>query len=226
MRRPLGALARFVVTRVGWHGVGIVLSLAIIAIALTTLFHLLRDVDLDKVWVALEATPASAIVVAAALILAAYLTLTCYDFFALRTIGRAHVPYRIAALAAFTSYSIGHNIGATVFTGGAIRYRIYSAWGLSVVDVAKMAFVTGLTFWLGNFFVLGSCLAVRPGVASAINLLPPEVNRAIGLVMLLLIAAYVTWVVRSPRQIGRANWCVVLPGPRLTMVQIAIGVAD
>ena len=60
------------------------------------------------------------------------------------------MPYRIAALASFTSYTIGHNLGATVFTGGVVRFRIYSAWGLGIVDVAKIAFVTGLTFWLGN----------------------------------------------------------------------------
>ncbi len=61
----------------------------------------------------------------------AFFTLTFYDFFALRTIGKTHVPYRIAALSSFTSYTIGHNIGATVFTGGAIRFRIYSDYGLT-----------------------------------------------------------------------------------------------
>ena len=59
-----------------------------------------------------------------------FVTLTFYDFFALRTIGRDAVPYRVAAIASFTSYTIGHNLGATVFTAGAIRFRIYSAWGL------------------------------------------------------------------------------------------------
>src|SRR5438046_10314360 len=86
---------------------------------------------------------------------AGYLTLTLYDLFALRTIGRADIPYRIAALAGFTSYSVGHNVGASVLTGGAVRYRIYSNWGLTGVDVAKVCFVAGLTFWLGNAAVLG-----------------------------------------------------------------------
>ena len=70
----------------------------------------------------------------------AFCTLTFYDFFALRTIGKKHVPYRIAALSSFTSYTIGHNIGATVFTGGAIRFRIYSDYGLTAIDVAKICF--------------------------------------------------------------------------------------
>ena len=91
------------------------------------------------------------------------------------------MPYRVAALASFTSYTIGHNLGATVFTAGAIRFRIYSAWGLGIIDVAKIAFVTGLTFWLGNAFVLGFGMSCAPEAASAVNQLPPWINRAIAL---------------------------------------------
>ena len=108
-----------------------------------------------------------------------YFTLTFYDLFALRTIGRRDVPYRVAALAGFTSYSVGHNVGASVFTGGAVRYRIYSAWGLSAVEVAKICFVAGLTFWLGNATVLGLGIAYAPQAASAINQLPPWLNRGL-----------------------------------------------
>ena len=94
-------------------------------------------------------------------------------------IGKKHVPYRIAALSSFTSYSIGHNIGATVFTGGAIRFRIYSDYGLSAVDVAKICFLSGLTFWLGNTFVLGIGMAWQPSAASSMDQLPAAINRLI-----------------------------------------------
>ena len=113
---------------------------------------------------------------------AGYFTLTFYDLFALRTIGRGDVPYRVAALAGFTSYSVGHNVGASVFTGGAVRYRIYSAWGLSAIDVAKICFVAGLTFWLGNATVLGLGIAYVPQAASAIDQLPAWVNRTFAFV--------------------------------------------
>ena len=146
MRRPLAKAVDFVRARVTWHFVGIVLSCGIITVAGYTLFHLLRDVEVAKVTVALRGTPPHEIAIAALFVAFAYLTLTFYDLFALRAIGKLTVPYRVAAFASFTSYSIGHNIGATVFTGGAVRFRIYSAWGLDVIDVTKIAFVTGLTF--------------------------------------------------------------------------------
>ncbi len=172
------------------------------------------------------AIPASHIALCALFVAGAYVTLTFYDFFSLRTIGARHVPYRIAAMAAFTSYSIGHNLGATVFTGGAIRFRIYSAYGLSIVDVAKIAFVTGLTFWLGNAFVLGLGMAISPQAASAIDRLPIFVNQAIGFAVLFVIGFYLVWLLGGTRQVGVRGVNVVLPNAPLTLVQILIGVFD
>jgi glycosyltransferase 2 family protein len=226
MRKLLATAARALQERFSWHFVGIALSCAIIAIAAYTLFHILRDVDLAKVLVALRATPPQNIALAAAFVAAAYLTLTFYDLFALRTIGKSNVAYRVAAFASFTSYSIGHNIGATVVTGGAVRFRVYSAWGLNVIDVTKIAFVTGLTFWLGNAFVLGLGMTYEPEVASAIDKLPPEINRLLGLAGLAAIIAYLAWLLPRKRVIGRSGWLVTLPNAPLTVVQICLGIFD
>jgi uncharacterized membrane protein YbhN (UPF0104 family) len=170
--------------------------------------------------------PITNIAMSVGLVAAAYFTITFYDFFSLRTIGARHVPYRVAALSAFTSYSIGHNLGATVFTGGAIRFRIYSAWGLTLLDVARIAFVTGLTFWLGNAFVLGLGMATAPEAASAIDHFPTWINRAIGLAGLAAICGYLLWLAAGPRVVGVRGVSVTLPSAPLTFVQILIGVAD
>jgi len=201
-------------------------GLVIVAFALTTLFHLLRDIEIDKVVVALRLTSPYQILIAGGFVAASYVTLTFYDYFSLRTIGRREVPYRIAAMASFISYTIGHNLGATVFTAGAIRFRIYSAWGLCIADVVKIAFITGLTFWLGNAFVLGAGLLWAPEAASAITQLPPWLNRAIALSGLAIITGYLLWLFPGPRTIGRGGWRITLPCARLTLVQIGIGVVD
>src|SRR5205085_3931249 len=126
----------------------------IITIAAVALYRILRTIDAGEVLDALTTTDWRDFSIAALCVAGGYFTLTFYDLFALRTIGRYDVPYWAAALAAFTSYSVGHNVGASVFTGGAVRYRVYSAWGLTAVEVAKICFVAGLTFWLGNATVL------------------------------------------------------------------------
>jgi uncharacterized membrane protein YbhN (UPF0104 family) len=213
---------------VGWKRLGIAASVIIIAFAVTTLVRTLKGVDTGVILTAVTEIAPHHIAFAAACVIGAFCTLTFYDFFALRTIGKRHVPYRIAALSSFTSYSIGHNIGATVFTGGAIRFRIYSDYGLNAIDVAKICFLSGLTFWLGNSFVLGIGMALHPSAASSMDQLPPEVNRLIAIGVIVAIFAYLGWLTvgKNRRELGQHGWKVVLPSARLTLLQILIGVVD
>src|ERR1041385_516858 len=228
MHRLLTALQRGFNQRIGWKRLGIAASLVIIVIAITTLVRMLEGVDIRAILVALAEKPLLQIGLAACCVLGSFCTLTFYDFFALRTIGKKGVPYRIAALSSFTSYVIGHNVGATVFTGGAIRFRIYSDYGLNAIDVAKICFLSGLTFWLGKLVVLGVGMAYHPAAASDIDLLPPELNRLIALGCLAGIAIYFVWLVtgKERRQLGQNGWKVVLPSAKLTLVQVLIGVVD
>jgi hypothetical protein len=226
MLKKLRGTAHFFDRKFGWSRIGLLLSLTIVVIAVVVLFHILRDIDPDGLIDALEATDWRTLIFAGLFVAAGYLTLTFYDLFALRTIGRPEVPYRVAALAGFTSYAVGHNVGASVFSGGAVRYRIYSAYGLSVIEVTKICFVAGLTFWLGNATVLGLGILQAPQAARAIDQLPLWSNRLIALVVLAMLAAYVAWVWVKPRVIGRDGWRVTLPGGPLTLIQIGIGIVD
>jgi uncharacterized membrane protein YbhN (UPF0104 family) len=226
MLKSLRAVARFVQDTIGWNRIGVVLSLSIIAVAVVVLFHMLRDLDVDAVVAALQATRTHQIVFAALFVSGGYFTLTFYDWFALHTIGRREIPYRIAALSGFTSYAVGHNIGATVFTGGAVRYRIYSGFGLDAVEVAKLCFVAGLTFWLGNATVLGLSVSIEPQAAAPITQLPGWANRGLALIILAVLLSYIAWVWSAPRDIGRGGWTVELPRGPLTLLQIVIGLFD
>src|SRR6266567_5486382 len=228
MQELLTALGRGFKKWIGWKRLGVAASLLIIAFAITTLVRTLKGVDTGVILTALTEIPPGHIALAALCVAGAFCTLTFYDFFALRTIGKKQVPYRIAALSSFTSYSIGHNIGATVFTGGAIRFRIYSDYGLNAIDVAKICFLSGLTFWLGNIFVLSIGMVIHPDAASYMDQLPSSINRLIALGGLASIAAYLVWLCMGDkrRELGQKGWKVVLPSAPLTLVQILIGVVD
>src|SRR6266700_329408 len=166
------------------HRLGVLISVTVIGIACYVLYHMLRHIDVNEVIEAIKSTEPRQIVLAGLFVAAGYFTLTFYDLFAVRAIGHSQIPYRINALAAFSSYAIGHNVGASGFTGGAVRYRIYSAWGLNAIDVAKICFLAGLTFWLGNAAVLGLGIAYHSEAASAIDQLPPWLNRAVALAII------------------------------------------
>lgn len=206
-------------------GLGIVVSIAIAAIAIYALTHTLKSIDAGEVFEVIRHTNISLIVLAAVLVTTSYVSLTFYDLLALRTIGRTDIPYRIAALASFTSYPIAHGVGAVSLISPVIRYRIYSHNGLSAFDVANICFLTGLTFWLGNLTALGTGLFFAPDAISLVDFLPPRVNQWLAVALLLGVAAFLSWC-WFPRNIGTKRWPVRLPSGPLVLLQIVIGVFD
>ena len=218
--------AQTIARGIGRNRISFAISFVIALVVVATLYHLLRGIDVGKVIAALEAQSGLHILIAGALVVAGYANLICYDLFALHTIGKFKIPLRVVAFASFTSYTIGHSLGAATLTCGLLRFRVYSFWNLTVVDIAKIAFVTGMTFWLGNIFVLGGAVSYAPAALSVVDQLPPWLNRLIGLSGLVAIAGYLIWLSPRPRIVGRANWRIVLPNLRRTFLQIGIGTLD
>jgi len=208
------------------RGLGVVVGIAIAAMAVYALTHALKHVNYGEVLAIVGRTNPGLIALALLLMACSYGSLTVYDLLALRTIGRSDVPYRIAALASFTSYPIAHGVGAVALVSPVIRYRIYSCNGLGPLDVANICFLTGLTFWLGNLTALGLSLFYEPGAIGLMDYLTPQLNRVLAAVVLLAIAAFVVWSWLAPRQLGTRRWPVRLPSGPMVLLQIALGVFD
>jgi glycosyltransferase 2 family protein len=207
-------------------GLGVVFSVAIAAMAVFALMHALKNVNYGEVAAVIERTNPGLIALALLLVAASYASLTIYDLLALRTIGKPEVPYRIAALASFTSYPIAHGVGAVALVSPVIRYRIYVVNGLGVLDVANICFLTGLTFWLGNLTAFGLSVLYEPAAVSRIDYLPLELNRWLAAALLLGVTAFVVWTWRSPRSLGPLRWPVRLPSGPMVLLQIVIGLFD
>lgn len=208
------------------RGLGVIVSVAIAGMAIFALTHALRNVDYDEVFAIVGRTDNGVIASALMLVAFSYGSLTLYDLLALRTIGRTDIPYRIAALASFTSYPIAHGVGAVALVSPVIRYRIYSCNGLGAVDVANICFLTGLTFWLGNLTALGLSLSFEPAAISPMDYLPSAVNRLLAAALLLGVAGFLVWSWLSPRSLGTRRWPVRLPSGPMVLLQIAIGIVD
>jgi uncharacterized membrane protein YbhN (UPF0104 family) len=226
MHQPLIPLKTAIRSRRGWKAAGVAVSLAIVVIAFIALAHALKHIDVNQVRQAIWFTDRWRIVLAAALVAASYGSLTLYDLLALHAIGRVDVPYRIAALASFTSYPIAHGLGAVLPISTAIRYRVYSAHGLKAVDVAKICFLTGLTFWLGNLTALSLSMLYEPGAIGLIDHLSGQVNQLLAAALLVGIAGYLCWTWSAVRLVGRRTWSVKLPAGWIVLLQIGIGIVD
>jgi len=220
LQKKLGSSAR--VKGLG----GVILSVAIAGGAIFALTHALKNIDYDLVLGIIRDTQPSVIALALIMVTASYASITLYEWLALHTMGRSDVPYRIAALASFTSYPIAHGIGAVALISPVIRYRIYSRNGLGAMGVANICFLTGLTFWLGNMTALGFSLLYQPAAIAVIDHLPTWANRALALILLGGVGFYLVWSWLHPRQIGRSQWLVKLPSGPLVLVQIVVGLLD
>jgi hypothetical protein len=107
-----------------------------------------------------------------------------------------------------------------------VRYRVYSLYGMTAIEVAKICFIAGLTFWLGNATVLGLSVFFEPVAAVPIDHLPAWANRVVAFVILLVLGSYLGWVWSAPRDIGQRQWKVRLPSGPSTLLQIVIGLCD
>ena len=86
------------------------------------------------------------VAVAAVLTLLSYVALIGYDLVALHYIGK-RLPLRKVALTSMVSYVLSNNLGFTLITGNAIRYRYYSQQGLGGLEIAKVISMCIATFW-------------------------------------------------------------------------------
>ncbi len=154
-----------------------------------------------------------------------YLVLTANDALALRY-ARHPLPYRQLAFASFVGYAFSNN--ATIVGGGAARYRIYTALGVSPGEIAELVLFCGMTVWLGFFLVAGSALLLGPQYVHLPQKLhlPIESVWALGAVFLAVVGVYLLAVVLRRRPLALGGLQVRVPSPALSLGQIAVTATD
>jgi glycosyltransferase 2 family protein len=204
---------------------GVAASLLIIAVSATIFLRTLLRIDVNKFKASIAATGGDQIMLAFAFTALSYLALTGYDGLALRHLG-IKVPYRLTALASFASYAVAFTLGFPLVTGGAVRYWIYGPAGLSAGKVASLTIVAGITFWLGLGLIVGVGFLSASDAVAEIDHFHPLANRLIGIGAIGGLIAYLAWV-------GRMRWrgaAIIgnfkMPGPLLSLGQMALGVID
>lgn len=194
-------------------------------LALVTLRHELHAVRYHQLGAAVRALPQSSIIGAALATLAAYAMLPAYDALALRYVGRSLGTAR-TAFASLIAYGFSQSLGLAALAGASIRYRFWTAWGLSAAEVAQGVAFTTVTLWLGVATVGGvACLTGAPpaGVSGPV---PGSTVRALGLLLLLVPAGYLIWNARARRPLLLGGWRFAAPGLRMALAQITVASID
>jgi len=149
----------------------------------------------------LGAIPVHGYLLAVVSTLIAYAALAWYDRIALMHLGKTRgISWLYIAACSFTTYAISHNIGASVVSGGMVRYRAYTAKGLHVPEIAVLVALTSFTFAFGTALCGGLVLIGEPEIVRPLANLPPIAVRCIGFGLLALCALYVagSWLRLKP----------------------------
>ena len=52
-------------------------------------------------------------------------------------------------MTSFLAYAISNNVGFAMLSGAAVRYRLYTRWGITAEELSRIVFWYVVTFWLG-----------------------------------------------------------------------------
>jgi uncharacterized membrane protein YbhN (UPF0104 family) len=152
----------------------------------------------------------------------AYAALAWYDQIALLHL-RRRLSWRYVAVASFTAYALGHNIGASVLSGAVVRYRAYSEKGLSVGEIGVLVAFCSFTFALGASMVGGSCLLFRSELAARVAGAPLWLGQAVATALVAAPSLYVVGALLHfpPLRIGLFE--LVYPRPPIAARQLLAG---
>lgn len=200
------------------------LALTVAAIALR---HIAAETSWDRIAADIARISPLRLTVAAVFTVASYITLIGYDALALRVVGR-RVGRGATALASFTSYVFSHNFGFATVTGGIARWRIYRPKGLSLGEVAQVLVMTGVTFWMGVFLILGGAfvVATEPVTVVGVTVGVPHLHM-VGASTLITLGGYTALLhYQAGRTMSLFGWDVTLPTPRIAGAQFMLAAVD
>jgi phosphatidylglycerol lysyltransferase len=206
-----------------WLGPAFAVAVGTLAlVALRAEAHALRYRQLSA---AVRALPTRSLLLAVVATVVAYAVLPAYDALALRYVGRP-LGLRRTAFASLIAYGFSQTVGLAALTGASIRYRLWTAWGLSGAEVAQGVAFTTVTLWLGVATVGGIACLVASLPAGASTMLAPGAIHALGIALLCVPVGYLAWNLTARRPLALGGWRFAAPGARTAWLQILVSSAD
>jgi len=201
------------------------LGIVLFGLALFWLHHVLAQYRLRDILVQMQAIRGSRLLAAVFLAWLGYGCLTLYDALGLRFAG-VRVAYPRLALISFMGYAIGHNVGLNTLSGGAVRYRAYSALGLSAKQIATVIAFGTLTFAVGSAGLLGISLLSQSRLSSSVLHLHRSLIVAAGCLLLAGVLAYLLLACSRHEPLRWRKIVIPVPSGRIAFAQIGVACAD
>lgn len=139
---------------------GKLLVLAVFALAVWLLYEKLRSYSLSEIKQSLRQIPLFHLALSIALMIVNYIVLVGYDWLALKAIHKKLDMGKVC-MVSFVGCVISYNFGA-LLGGSTVRYRLYSAWGFSALDIVRLVLMLAVTFWVGAMGLAGAIFLFVP----------------------------------------------------------------
>jgi len=206
------------------HG-ATVFGLILLVAAIWVVQREFRNLSLADVVRAMDEIPDSSRWLGAGLTVAAYLVLAAYDWLGARYAGKPSSWGR-ALVASFCGYALAHNLGFAAVSGAAVRYRLYSAWGYSTLEIGKVIGFTSLTFGLGGMALGGAVLVLEPEVLPWLGtLLPHWALQSLAIPLFGVVLSYIL-LSRFRRTVTVFGHVVELPATTMAVAQSLLATVD
>ena len=179
-----------------------------------------RDL-LRQVWT----LPHSHLLLALLLTTLAYAVLPGYDAIALTYVGHP-LPVRRIAFGSFIAYALSHSLGFPLLSGGPVRYRFWSSWGLSTSEIAQAISFAGATFIIGMIAVAGVVLLLESTSTIRLLHLPFDSLKPVGAICVVAVVAYFTLAATRNKSLRLFDWEFPVPSIRLAFAQLAVAIVD
>ena len=186
------------------------------------LYKELRGLTWSSLVDSVAAIPVSGWILAVVSTLVAYLCLAEYDRIALIHL-RRKISWPFVMVTSFTTYSLSHNIGASLLSGTIIRFRAYGSRGLIPGEIAVLVTVTTITFLVGAFALGGVVTLLRPEVVQRYFDVADWLAIVIGLGLLAVPAFYLAGSLFHFKPLTIGGFHVYYPRPNVVIRQLIIG---
>ncbi len=201
------------------------IGVAIAVVAATIVFRRIESLDLAQLFAHVGDYSPRRIAGALALVFFSLSLAGLYETAMLGELG-SPIRFRRGLLHALIANPIGHSVGFSTLSAGAMRYRLYAPLGLSPTRIAAVVVLSAFPYVLGIGLLLDVALVVGARQAAPALHAPVWLIGALGVVGLCKDVGYVllTKLRRNPFRIGKLQ--IRLPTTALTFLQLAIGVAQ
>ena len=137
------------------------LGIIIFVVAIMLLSNEMKNYSYQQILDTLKAIPSFKIILALILSLTYYLILGGYDVVAFKFIN-VPLKFKNVVFTCFISNALGNNTGYSMLFGGSIRYRLYSLYNVSMLNVTKVLFFSSATIWFGLLIIGGIVFTFFP----------------------------------------------------------------